>query len=101
MKRDALSDDAVRELERRYFTRPLDVEPRVFFRMTDNWLELTVRFLCEDHGIRLTKDAMTREILQGLDAAKIGVASATYDVVGMPPLRVRLEPPAPAGPGGR
>ena len=36
-----------------------DLRPRVYWRMTDNWLELTVRFVARDHGVRDLKDAMT------------------------------------------
>ena len=66
----------------------LDLEPRVFFRITDNWLELTVRFILGTHQIRGAKDAMSREILAGLDDAGIGIASATYDIVGLPPVEL-------------
>jgi hypothetical protein len=34
------------------------------------------------------KDKMSREILQGPKAAGIGIASATFEIVGLPPLRV-------------
>jgi hypothetical protein len=34
---------------------------------------------------------MTREILRELDRHGIGIASATYEIVGLPPLRVRQE----------
>jgi small-conductance mechanosensitive channel len=91
VRREQLREDDVRELERRYLTRPLDTEPRAFWRLTDNWLEITVRFLCLDHGIRATKDAMARDILRDFDAAGIGIASATFEVVGLPPLRVAKE----------
>ena len=64
------------------------IDPRVYWRLTDNWLELTVRFLAPDHGIREIKDAMSREILAALDEAKIGIASATYEIVGVPPLKI-------------
>ena len=56
--------------------------------MTDNWLELSARFLVEDHGVRDVKDAMTRQILGALDEAGIGVASATFEVVGLPSMRI-------------
>jgi small-conductance mechanosensitive channel len=65
-----------------------DIEPRVYWRLTDNWLELTIRFLAPDHGIRPIKDAMTRDILSGLDDAKIEIASGTYAIVEMPPLKI-------------
>ncbi|MGZ2411338.1 small-conductance mechanosensitive channel [Sphingomonas sp. F9_3S_D5_B_2] len=72
-----------------------DVDPRVYWRMTDNWLELTVRFLAPDHGIRPIKDAMSREILAGLNDAKIEIASGTYAIVEVPPLKIEMAvPPA-------
>jgi hypothetical protein len=40
------------------------------------------------HGVRDVKDAMARDLLAELDAAGIGIASATFEVVGLPPLRV-------------
>jgi hypothetical protein len=63
----------------------------VYWRITDNWLEMTLRFIAKTHGVRDLKDRMSREILQGLDASKIGIASGTYEVVGMPTLSVRVE----------
>jgi len=83
-----LSADALRELERRYAMKAADVTPKVYYRLTDNWLELTVRFIARDHDTRALKDAVSRDILQALDEAKIGVASATFEIVGLPPLRV-------------
>ena len=43
--------------------------------------------------MRDLKDAMSRDILRDLEAAGIGIASATIEIVGLPPLRV--EPPDP------
>jgi small-conductance mechanosensitive channel len=88
LKTSALGEPAIAELERRYVMKRADMKPRVFWRMTDNWLELTVRFLVEDHGIRDVKDAMTREILSGLDRAGIAIASSTFEITGVPPLRI-------------
>jgi small-conductance mechanosensitive channel len=85
-----LSEPALSEMERRYAMRRSDLRPRVYQRMTDNWLELTVRFIAADHGVRDLKDAMTRDILAGLDAAGIGIASGTFELTGLPPLRVEL-----------
>jgi small-conductance mechanosensitive channel len=91
---DKLGEPETRRLEQRFGVDVGEVDPRVFWRITDNWLELTARFLVPDHGIRDIKDKMHRDILAGLDQAKIGIASATYEIVGMPPLR--LEQPAAA-----
>jgi small-conductance mechanosensitive channel len=84
-----IGEEAVAELERRYAMKRSALKPRVFWRITDNWLELTVRFIAEDHGVRELKDAMAREILAALDQANIGIASATFEIVGLPPLRIQ------------
>jgi hypothetical protein len=88
VKSTELSEEAIKDLEQRYVVKRAELAPRVFFRITDNWLEMTVRFICEDHGIRALKDAMTRDILRALDEAKIGIASATFEIVGAPRLNV-------------
>lgn len=85
------------ELVRRYsLNQPDDLAPRVYWRLTDNWLELTVRFIARDRGIRALKDAMSRDILAGLEAAGVGIASATFEIVGLPRLGVALEDGAAA-----
>ncbi|MFW5775335.1 MAG: mechanosensitive ion channel family protein [Chitinivibrionales bacterium] len=84
-----LSRQDLDEFRRRYFLRTPYLIPRVFMRITDNWLELSVRFIVHEHGIREVKDAMSREIVAGFEAAGIEVASATHDIVGLPEVRVR------------
>jgi hypothetical protein len=82
------NQEVLAELERRYGPGE-GVTPRVYYRLTDNWLELTVRFIVRDHGIRDVKDAMSRDIIAALDEAGIGIASGTYDIVGLPPIRIQ------------
>ena len=80
---------ALGEMRRRYFVRDVaDLHPRVYYRLTDNWLELSVRFIVAEHGVREVKDAVGRDVLDRFDAAGIGLASATIAIVGLPPLRV-------------
>lgn len=80
------------ELERRLFIERSDLEPRVFLRLTDNWIELSARFVVKDHGIRDVKNRISRDILDGFDQAGISIASGTYEIVGMPPIRVQMAP---------
>ena len=81
------------ELKQRFGVDPVDLQPKVYYRLTDNWLELTVRFLVGTHRIRGVKDAMSRQIITDLDAAGIGIASATYDIVGFPTIELRQGKP--------
>jgi hypothetical protein len=68
------------------------LEPRVYWRLTDNWLELSVRFVTRERGGRAVKDAMTRDVLAALDAARIPIASATFALTELPPVPVNLQP---------
>ncbi len=83
-----LGQESLEEMQRRYVVKAAEMQPKVYFRLTDNWLELTVRFIAKDHGIRSLKDVMSRDILKALEEAGIGVASATFEIVGLPPLRI-------------
>jgi hypothetical protein len=75
----------------RYAIQSQPVEPKVYYRLTDNWLELTVRFIAPVRGVRDLKDELSRDLLREFDVAGIGLASTTYDIVGLPELKVRLE----------
>jgi small-conductance mechanosensitive channel len=80
----------VERVERDYRVSRDDFGPSVYWRLTDNWLELTVRFIARDHGVRQMKDAMSREVLARFDEAGIGIASATFEITGLPTVQAKL-----------
>ena len=82
---------ALESMRRKYFLRGVDLEPKVYWRLTDNWLELTVRFLTDIYGIRDVKDQIARDVLDRLDQAGISIASTTFAVVEIPPMRVQSD----------
>jgi len=80
---------ALGKLRGKYFLgESPDVDPKVFVRLTDNWNELSLRFMVRPTNGRVIKDAMSRDIIDGLDKAKIGIASGTYAIVEFPPVKV-------------
>jgi small-conductance mechanosensitive channel len=85
-----VGEPALREMEKRYVMKRHEMEPRVYLRLTDNWVELSVRFISMDHDVRRLKDQMSRRILEQLEAAHIGIASGTYEIVGLPPVKVTV-----------
>jgi small-conductance mechanosensitive channel len=95
-----LAQPELDRLKQRFFIEQADLQPRVYLRITDNWVELAARFLCGTHKVRALKDQISRQILDDLDAAKIGIASGTYEVVGFPPIRVEGPVRIDAGNGG-
>lgn len=86
-----LSEDALSELQRRYMVHRDRLEPKVYYRLTDNWLELTVRFISNTFNIRDLKDSLSRDILEGFEQTGISIASTTIDVVGIPPIRMQIQ----------
>jgi small-conductance mechanosensitive channel len=90
--REKIGDEEVKRLEGEFGIGVGDIDPQTYWRITDNWLEITVRFLAPDHGIRAMKDKMSRDILAGLQEAKIGIASGTYAIVEVPPIRIERDP---------
>ena len=81
---------AIKRMEEQFLLQLSDLKPRVYWRLTDNWVELTVRFLAKTHDVRGLKDRMSRHIIAELDKAGIGIASGTYEIVGMPTLKVDM-----------
>ena len=80
-------------IERRYGIAVGDIDPRVFWQVGRDWLELTVRFLSPDHGTRDIKDAVTRQIIPELASAGIEIASTSFELTGLPPLRIERASP--------
>lgn len=91
VKIEEIAEPSLKQLEDRFLIKLGDIKPHVYWRLTDNWVELTVRFLSKSHDVRSLKDRMSRYIIAEMDKAGIGIASGTYEIVGMPTLRVELD----------
>jgi small-conductance mechanosensitive channel len=76
----AKAREAMTQMRRRYPVGQADVEPRVFLRATDNWVELSARFVVPVRDARRAKDEMTRRVLLRFAEADLTVASATQEV---------------------
>ncbi len=78
----------LKDLEKRYpaLVRT-PVEPILYVVMTDNWVELTMRYVVEARNRRLVKAQLFQELLNHFEAEpELSVASSTYDIVGFPPI---------------
>jgi small-conductance mechanosensitive channel len=83
-----MSQKSLQIMRERYFLHSHDLTPTVYYRITNNWLELTVRFVVRERAIRDLKDAVSRDILKAFDQAGISIATTRYNVVGFPPLQI-------------
>jgi small-conductance mechanosensitive channel len=80
------------KMVRRYLVHDTPVEPALYVVMTDNWIELTLRYVVEARERRAVKGQLHQELLQHFEVeAGITVASATFEIVGLPRLGVDVQ----------
>ena len=86
-----LQEDAEAKLAKlidRFPLKQTKVEPSIYFVMTDNWIEITLRFVVDAQERRQVKAQLNRELLQQFEEEEnITIASATFDIVGFPALQ--------------
>jgi small-conductance mechanosensitive channel len=78
-------------LMERYPLHEQSVQPRLYVVMTDNWIELTLRYVVEARERRKVTGQLHQELLQHFEEEPdISVASATFEIVGFPRLESDL-----------
>jgi len=89
---------AWKDMVKRYMIEDARVTPAITLVVNDNWMEYTLRYVVDYRRRRLTKDALFNRIMDLVDASegKVQLASATFELVAAPPIRV-----APPAPGAR
>jgi small-conductance mechanosensitive channel len=71
---------AMAEMQQRYPVPHSELEPRVYVRATDNYMELAARFVVPVRTSRTAVNDLTRRIRERLDEAGISIASSTTEV---------------------
>lgn len=71
---------AITRMRRRYPVPVTELEPRVFATPTDDYLQLSARFVVPVRKARTVKDELTRRVVSRFAEEAIEVASATSDV---------------------
>jgi small-conductance mechanosensitive channel len=72
----------------RYPLKESKVEPTLYLAMTDNWIEMTLRFVVDAQERRRVKDHLHRELLLNFQAEEnISIASTTIEIVGFQPIQ--------------
>jgi len=78
---------------KKYALEDARIDPMVTIVANDNWIQFTARYIVDYRSRRLTKDRIFTRILEEVDRSnnRIRLASATFEVVGVPPLTVNVE----------
>ena len=80
--------EELRTLNEKYPLQKATVEPRLFVTLTDNWIEMTLRYVTKVSERREVKGKLHYELLTHFGAEPtITIASSTFEIVGFPPLK--------------
>lgn len=76
----------------KYLIENAITESTLTLKLTDNWIEFNLRYVVDYKKRRITKNKLFREILNEINNTnnKVMLASATFEVVGLPDLKVDL-----------
>jgi small-conductance mechanosensitive channel len=75
----------ISHMERKYFFSKGSTNTEVFIRLTDNWIELTARYVTPVRQRRMIRNRVSQRILEDIERSeRIKIASQTVDIVGFP-----------------
>lgn len=76
----------------KYRIENANVEPSISFKLTDNWILFTLRFVVDYKARRSVKTEIYHEILTAIEKSngKIKLASATFEVTAVPNINVEM-----------
>jgi small-conductance mechanosensitive channel len=83
------AETQLQEMMKRYpVLRDTPVESTLYVVMTDNWIEMTLRYVVEARNRRTVKGQLHHTLLQRFETEPdITIASMTVEIVGFPPLK--------------
>jgi small-conductance mechanosensitive channel len=87
-----LSKEKWNSLQNQYRLEDAQTEPMVSLIANDNWVEFTLRYVVSFKKRRVTKTELFTQLLKQIEATngEIKFASATYELVGMPELKINI-----------
>ncbi|KAB2948011.1 MAG: mechanosensitive channel MscS [Candidatus Methanoperedens nitroreducens] len=79
----------LRNMEEKYLIHPSDVDENIYTKITDNWIDMRLRYVVDPRQRRKVSNSLYEKILEAFNQEKdIKIASATFEIVGFPPVRI-------------
>ncbi len=85
--------DSWKRVVKQYRIEEANVDPLITLRVTDNWIEFTVRYVVDYRKRRWMKDYLFTRILEEVDKSgnRIRLASSTFELVDGSAVKVKLD----------
>tara|TARA_R110001583_G_scaffold74038_1_gene205328 strand:+ start:11231 stop:12169 length:939 start_codon:yes stop_codon:yes gene_type:complete len=86
--------DSWETMVNKYLIENAITESTLTLKLTDNWIEFNLRYVVDYKKRRITKNKLFSDILSEINKTdnKVMLASTTFEVVGLPNLKVDLNP---------
>ncbi len=83
--------DHWQKMVEKYLIEDANVQPTVSLKLTDNWVEFTMRYVVDYKRRRLTKNDISGNLLQAIENTngKVSLASATFELTSLPPINIQ------------
>ena len=75
-------------MDEKYFLKKTEIEPKLYITLTDNWIEMTLRYVINISDRREVNGKLNYELLKHFEAEPaVTIASSTFEIVRFPPLK--------------
>lgn len=87
------SKDKWKEMVERYYIENATLEPTIAMNLTDNWIQLNLRYITDYKLRRNTKNALFEQIEKAIvnTQGKVNLASTTLQLLQIPPIDINLK----------
>lgn len=81
------------EMVAHYYIEDATIEPTIAINLTDNWVQLNLRYITDYKRRRNTKHTLFQHIVQAISKTngKVNLASTTLQLLEIPPIEVNLK----------
>jgi small-conductance mechanosensitive channel len=79
------AEEEISSMERKYYISKSSTDPEIFFKLTDNWIELTARYVAPARQRRILRTKISRRILEAIEETEgIRIASESIEIARFP-----------------
>ena len=86
---EELAKKEISHMEQKYFLSKGSLTAEAFISLTDNWIDLTARYVTPVRQRRMIRNRISQKILEDFEKSEtIKIASQTVDIVGFPEISI-------------
>lgn len=79
------AEEEISSMQRKYYITKSSTDPGIFFKLTDNWIELTARYVAPARQRRVLRTKISRRILEEVQRSEgIRIASESIEIARLP-----------------